>query len=68
MGRLKKSVSENRTREYLLSRAGGMDDGLARTVERTNAIRNGQDPRVVAVAEAIWTPEVIQEYLQRVTN
>ena len=28
----------------------------------------GQDPRVVAVAEAIWTPEVIQEYLQRVTN
>jgi hypothetical protein len=29
---------------------------------------SGQDPKVVAVADAVWTPEVIQAYQQKMQD
>ena len=51
MGGLKQSVPWDRTPERALSEFRGVDDGLARAVDRTNAIRNGQVP---AVAKLAW--------------
>jgi DNA (cytosine-5)-methyltransferase 1 len=52
MGRVFQSVPWNESCESALSRLRGMDDGLARVVDRTDAIRNGQVPIVAATA---WT-------------
>jgi len=50
MGRKPESVPWNERPESALSRLRGVDDGLARVVDRTNAIRNGQVPAVVKFA------------------
>ncbi len=52
MGRFFQQVPWNRDWEAALSEIRGMADGLARSVDRTDAIRNGQVPAVVRVA---WT-------------
>ncbi|WP_313461564.1 DNA cytosine methyltransferase [Pseudomonas nitroreducens] len=52
MGRLWESTPWNRHCRSALREFRRMDDGLAYGVERTNAIRNGQVPRVAAAAFA----------------
>lgn len=53
VGRQWKYVPENRDWQAALSKIRGMDDGLARSVDRTDAIRNGQVPAVAAFAWSI---------------
>lgn len=50
MGRERKYLERNGDWEIALSSFRGMDDGLARSVDRTDAIRNGQIPSVAALA------------------
>jgi DNA (cytosine-5)-methyltransferase 1 len=51
MGRELKSMEGNRDWKSILRHFRRMDDGMARTVDRTDAIRNGQVP---AVAKLAW--------------
>ena len=53
MGRLKQSVAWNRGWENTLSTLRGMGDGLPRSVDRTDCIRNAVVPQVVT--EIGWT-------------
>jgi DNA (cytosine-5)-methyltransferase 1 len=53
MGRFFQQVPWNRDWEAALSEIRGMADGLARSVDRTDAIRNGQVPAVVRVAWSV---------------
>lgn len=55
MGRKREYLEENRDWEAALSEIRGMDDGLARSVDRTDSIRNGQVPEVAALAWRILT-------------
>lgn len=50
MGRKFKPLAWDEHWKTALSRFRGMDDGMARAVDRTDAIRNGQIPAVVALA------------------
>jgi len=50
MGRIIEHIPWDRTPQRALAELRGMDDGLARVVDRTNAIRNGQVPIVAALA------------------
>ncbi len=50
MGRKWKYVPWDESPQSALSRLRGVDDGVARVVDRTNAIRNGQVPAVVRLA------------------
>ena len=50
VGRQRQSVPWNTTPECALSFFRGVDDGVARNVDRTNATRNGQVPAVAALA------------------
>ncbi|HET8686602.1 MAG TPA: hypothetical protein VFM18_08055, partial [Methanosarcina sp.] len=45
-----KQIQKDRDWESALSEFRGMDNGMARSVERTDAIRNGQVPYVAAAA------------------
>jgi DNA (cytosine-5)-methyltransferase 1 len=55
VGGVVKPVSQNQPWESALSEFRGMDDGVARVVDRTDAIRNGQVPAVAALAWQILT-------------
>lgn len=50
VGRIVKPLERNEHWEDALCRLRGMGNGLARTVDRTDRIRNGQVPAVVATA------------------
>jgi DNA (cytosine-5)-methyltransferase 1 len=50
VGRKRKHIPWDRPAESALREFRGMDDGMAYRVERTDAIRNGQVPAVVALA------------------
>lgn len=50
VGWKREHLAENRDWKAALSAFRGMDDGLARSVDRTDAIRNGQVPAVVELA------------------
>jgi DNA (cytosine-5)-methyltransferase 1 len=57
MGRQQQPVARNANWEGELSRLRGMGNGLARAVDRTDCIRNGQVPAVAAAAFAALAAE-----------
>lgn len=58
MGRERELLAKDRDWEAALSALRGMDDGLARSVDRTDSIRNGQVPAVAALAWRTLAPQV----------
>lgn len=58
MGGVVKSVAWNRNWEDALRCFRGMGNGLARAVDRTDRIRNGQVPAVVATAYSILSQRI----------
>ncbi len=59
MGRFYKFFSQNGHWESALSTFRGMDNGMARNVDRTDAIRDGQVPQVAATAFLILSQGLI---------